>query len=138
MCVCVHVCVLCAAFGLVGFLGLLMDGPASIVTGLIGLKIIPTFDQPWFSSSLADFWGRCVCLCVYRARARVCVFVCVCAPLNVRQGVEPVRAQECSTVLDTGSISIACVLLCLCPVQALEHHYQQRAACAVLRPPSGG
>lgn len=46
------------AFGLVGFLGLLMDGPASLATSLIGLNIIPTFDQPWLSSSLADFWGR--------------------------------------------------------------------------------
>mmetsp|Transcript_37067 Transcript_37067/g.93487 ORF Transcript_37067/g.93487 Transcript_37067/m.93487 type:complete len:445 (-) Transcript_37067:547-1881(-) len=46
------------ALGMVGFLGLLMDGPASLITHLVGLAIVPTFDQPWLSCSLADFWGR--------------------------------------------------------------------------------
>lgn len=43
---------------MVGFLGIIMDGPASLLTSLVGLSIVPTFDQPWLSSSLADFWGR--------------------------------------------------------------------------------
>ncbi|KAF5832586.1 hypothetical protein DUNSADRAFT_11486 [Dunaliella salina] len=46
------------AFGMVGFLGIIMDLPASLVCGALGMKIIPTFDQPWLSTSLADFWGR--------------------------------------------------------------------------------
>mmetsp|Transcript_5271 Transcript_5271/g.12400 ORF Transcript_5271/g.12400 Transcript_5271/m.12400 type:complete len:339 (-) Transcript_5271:126-1142(-) len=46
------------AFGMVGFLGVIMDLPASLVCSALGMKIIPTFDQPWFSTSLADFWGR--------------------------------------------------------------------------------
>lgn len=49
---------MCAALGLVGFLGLLMDGPAAFATSVLRLRIIPTFDQPWYSSSLADYWGR--------------------------------------------------------------------------------
>ncbi|MEW5305357.1 MAG: hypothetical protein WDW36_007901 [Sanguina aurantia] len=46
------------AFGMYGFVGILMDGPASIVTQFLGLRIIPTFDSPWMSTCLADFWGR--------------------------------------------------------------------------------
>lgn len=38
---------LVAAFGLVGFLGLIMDGPACFGISALGLKIIPTFDKPW-------------------------------------------------------------------------------------------
>jgi D-alanyl-lipoteichoic acid acyltransferase DltB (MBOAT superfamily) len=53
-----HVKHLAWSFGLVSFLGLLMDAPASLVTSLLGVRIIPTFDAPWLSSSLADFWGR--------------------------------------------------------------------------------
>ncbi|GAX80051.1 hypothetical protein CEUSTIGMA_g7490.t1 [Chlamydomonas eustigma] len=40
------------------FIGVLMDGPGSFVTYFLGFNIIPTFDQPWMSSSFADFWGR--------------------------------------------------------------------------------
>lgn len=46
------------AIGLYCFVGVLMDGPGSVACGLLGFKILPTFDQPWMSSSLADFWGR--------------------------------------------------------------------------------
>ncbi|KAK9837032.1 hypothetical protein WJX81_008263 [Elliptochloris bilobata] len=46
------------AFGLYAFLGFLMDGPASLATGLIGLQIAPHFDRPFMSSSLSDFWSR--------------------------------------------------------------------------------
>ena len=46
------------AFAIYSFLGFLMDGPAALVLGYLGVKIIPTFDQPWLSSSLSDFWGR--------------------------------------------------------------------------------
>ncbi|GIL82886.1 hypothetical protein Vretifemale_11794 [Volvox reticuliferus] len=46
------------AFGLYAFVGFLMDGPGALVMEALGLQLIPTFDQPWMSSSLADFWGR--------------------------------------------------------------------------------
>jgi hypothetical protein len=40
------------------FLGLLMDGPASLAAALIGLRIAPHFDKPYLASSLTDFWSR--------------------------------------------------------------------------------
>jgi len=46
------------AIGLYSFVGVLMDGPGSLATYFLGFNIIPTFDHPWMSSSLADFWGR--------------------------------------------------------------------------------
>ncbi|CAL8472040.1 g11582 [Coccomyxa elongata] len=46
------------AVGLYAFLGLLMDGPASLASSLIGLKIAPHFDKPFLSSSVTDFWSR--------------------------------------------------------------------------------
>ena len=49
---------MCAAVGLYAFLGLLMDGPASLASSLIGLKIAPHFDKPFLSSSVTDFWSR--------------------------------------------------------------------------------
>ena len=55
---CLSVRTLAAALGLYAFLGLFMDGPASVATGLIGLKIAPHFDAPYLSSSLTDFWSR--------------------------------------------------------------------------------
>jgi hypothetical protein len=48
----------CAALGMYAFLGLLMDGPATLVTSFIGLKIAPHFDKPFLSSSITDFWSR--------------------------------------------------------------------------------
>lgn len=48
----------CAAVGLYAFLGLLMDGPASLASSLIGLKIAPHFDKPFLSTSVTDFWSR--------------------------------------------------------------------------------
>jgi hypothetical protein len=44
--------------GLYAFLGLLMDGPASAASTLIGLRIAPHFDAPYLCSSLSDFWSR--------------------------------------------------------------------------------
>ncbi|KAJ9530432.1 hypothetical protein QJQ45_000809 [Haematococcus lacustris] len=35
-----------------------MDLPATVVTSLVDLRIVPTFDSPWLCTSLADFWGR--------------------------------------------------------------------------------
>lgn len=35
-----------------------MDGPASLLTSLIGLEIAPHFNQPYFSDSCASFWGK--------------------------------------------------------------------------------
>ncbi|KAG2496338.1 hypothetical protein HYH03_005568 [Edaphochlamys debaryana] len=46
------------AFGLYAFVGFLMDGPAAVAVEALGLQLVPTFDQPWRSTSLADFWGR--------------------------------------------------------------------------------
>ena len=44
--------------GLYAFLGFLMDGPATLATSLIGLRISPHFDEPYLSHSIASFWGR--------------------------------------------------------------------------------
>ncbi|KAL6756580.1 hypothetical protein V8C86DRAFT_2645542 [Haematococcus lacustris] len=49
---------LVSAFAMVGFLGMIMDLPATVVTSLVDLRIVPTFDSPWLCTSLADFWGR--------------------------------------------------------------------------------
>jgi hypothetical protein len=35
-----------------------MDGPATLATSLIGLRISPHFDEPYLSHSMAAFWGR--------------------------------------------------------------------------------
>ena len=35
-----------------------MDGPASLATSMVGLRIAPHFDQPYLSSSITDFWSR--------------------------------------------------------------------------------
>ena len=51
-------CCCCAALGMYAFLSLLMDGPASLATSLVGLRIAPHFDQPYLASSLTDFWSR--------------------------------------------------------------------------------
>ena len=40
------------------FLSMLMDGPASLATSFIGLKIAPHFDKPYLTCSLTDFWSR--------------------------------------------------------------------------------
>ena len=40
------------------FLSMLMDGPASLATSFIGLRIAPHFDQPYLTCSLTDFWSR--------------------------------------------------------------------------------
>ncbi len=72
----------CAGMGLYCFLGLLMDGPATLATASIGLPIAPHFDEPYKSTSvstlpafpsptplmLAGVGGRrsamrCICVC---------------------------------------------------------------------------
>lgn len=40
------------------FLGFLMDGPASLATSMIGIRIAPHFDTPYLSTSVASFWGK--------------------------------------------------------------------------------
>jgi hypothetical protein len=35
-----------------------MNGPAAVLTSLAELDVVPPFDKPWLSTSLADFWGR--------------------------------------------------------------------------------
>ncbi|GFR44080.1 hypothetical protein Agub_g5240 [Astrephomene gubernaculifera] len=44
--------------GLYSFVGFLMDGPAALAVEALELPLVPTFDEPWKSCSLADFWGR--------------------------------------------------------------------------------
>ncbi len=35
-----------------------MDGPASLITSMIGLQIAPHFDKPFLAESLTSFWGK--------------------------------------------------------------------------------
>ena len=35
-----------------------MDGPASLVTSMIGLQIAPHFNMPFIAESLTSFWGK--------------------------------------------------------------------------------
>ncbi|GIM03726.1 hypothetical protein Vretimale_8387 [Volvox reticuliferus] len=46
------------AFTIYSMSGIIMDGPAAIVVELLGLPVLPTFDQPWMSASLGEFWAR--------------------------------------------------------------------------------
>ena len=47
-----------AAVSLYAFLGFAMDGPASLITSLIGLQIAPHFNKPFLAESLTSFWGK--------------------------------------------------------------------------------
>jgi hypothetical protein len=49
-----------AGLALYGFITFLMDGPAALLIGVTGLKVVPPFDKPWLSETLADFWSRSV------------------------------------------------------------------------------
>jgi hypothetical protein len=49
---------LCYALAICAFVTLLMDLPAAALGGALGLEFIPSFDAPWLSASLAEFWGR--------------------------------------------------------------------------------
>ena len=44
--------------GMYSFLGALGDGPGVLVTALCGVSLSPHFNNPFASSSCADFWGR--------------------------------------------------------------------------------
>lgn len=46
------------SFGLYGFISFLMTGPAVLLTSLANINVVPPFDAPWMSVSLADFWAR--------------------------------------------------------------------------------
>lgn len=35
-----------------------MDGPASVLTSMIGLQIAPHFNKPFIAESLKAFWGQ--------------------------------------------------------------------------------
>eukprot|EP00879_Flechtneria_rotunda_P011027 GHRR01011522.1.p1 GENE.GHRR01011522.1~~GHRR01011522.1.p1 ORF type:complete len:233 (+),score=93.74 GHRR01011522.1:682-1380(+) len=35
-----------------------MEGPAAALIALLDLQVVPPFDKPWLSTSLADFWSR--------------------------------------------------------------------------------
>jgi hypothetical protein len=35
-----------------------MDSTAALLIALLDLHIVPPFDRPWRSLSLAEFWGR--------------------------------------------------------------------------------
>jgi hypothetical protein len=49
-----------AGLALYGFITFLMDGPAALLIAVMGLKVVPPFDKPWLSETLADFWSRSV------------------------------------------------------------------------------
>jgi hypothetical protein len=46
------------SFGLYGFVTFLMDGPAAAVSAALGMPLIPSFDEPWLSTSVAAFWSQ--------------------------------------------------------------------------------
>lgn len=48
------------AYGLAlyGLLSAIMDGPASLVIGLTGLRVSPHFDRPWMATTVAAFWSK--------------------------------------------------------------------------------
>lgn len=46
------------ALALCSFVSFLMNGPAAVLTSLAELDVVPPFDRPWMSTSLADFWSR--------------------------------------------------------------------------------
>lgn len=46
------------AFAIYGFVSALMTGPGALLPAALGLEVVPPFDQPWLSTSLADYWGR--------------------------------------------------------------------------------
>jgi hypothetical protein len=45
-------------FTLYGFITLLMDVPGALVSGMLGMRLVPSFDEPWLATSVANFWGR--------------------------------------------------------------------------------
>lgn len=45
-------------FGLYGLLSSIMDGPAVLLTGLLGMELSPHFDSPWLSHSVSSFWNK--------------------------------------------------------------------------------
>lgn len=51
-----HTCI--TALALCSFVSFLMNGPAAVLTSLAELDVVPPFDRPWMSTSLADFWSR--------------------------------------------------------------------------------
>ncbi|KAL4446749.1 hypothetical protein ABPG77_007993 [Micractinium sp. CCAP 211/92] len=46
------------ALALYSLLSAIMDGPASLVIGLTGLRVSPHFDRPWMATSVAGFWSK--------------------------------------------------------------------------------
>lgn len=47
-----------AAWALYGLLASIMDGPAVMLTGLLGLRLSPHFDRPWLANSAASWWNK--------------------------------------------------------------------------------
>jgi hypothetical protein len=68
-----------AGYALYGFLTMAMDSTAALLIALLDLHIVPPFDKPWCSLSLAEFWGRCGTrwLCCFLAL----LFFCLALPL---------------------------------------------------------
>ncbi|PSC73168.1 hypothetical protein C2E20_3736 [Micractinium conductrix] len=44
--------------GLYAVLSFVMDGPAALISALIGVRVAPHFDAPWRATSLAEFWSK--------------------------------------------------------------------------------
>lgn len=53
---------LVAGLALASFITFLMDGPAALLIGALNMQVVPSFDKPWFATSVTDFWGRWVLL----------------------------------------------------------------------------
>jgi hypothetical protein len=44
--------------GLSAFITVAMTACASLLVALLGLQLVPPFDNPWFMTSLSDYWAR--------------------------------------------------------------------------------
>jgi len=56
--------VLSAVINMYACMGCLYDGPTTLATTMIGLKIAPLFNKPFLAESFSSFWGRRWNLCV--------------------------------------------------------------------------
>jgi hypothetical protein len=53
--VCPHVAYMHAALGLHALICMVMDGPGALLTALLGISLVPPFDQPWLVSTRPVF-----------------------------------------------------------------------------------
>lgn len=48
----------CLTWGLYALLSSVMDGPAVLLVGLLGMKLSPHFDKPFLANSTASWWNK--------------------------------------------------------------------------------